>query len=68
MYYSNSDSVTITGELEVAGTFIVGYQDNLVEIYEEEFGFEDDIIESYHESYTGITKLEDDFFNEKENY
>ena len=28
VYYSNSDSVTITGELEVAGTFIVGYQDN----------------------------------------
>ena len=28
VYYSNSDSVTITGGLEVAGTFIVGYQDN----------------------------------------
>ena len=28
VYYSNSDSVTIIGELEVAGTFIVGYQDN----------------------------------------
>ena len=28
VYYSNSNSVTITGELEVAGTFIVGYQDN----------------------------------------
>ena len=28
VYYSNSDSVTITGELEVAGTFIVVYQDN----------------------------------------